>query len=136
MKSFVDGSKEWVDSLNGLHWVNPFWVESVACLHSNTAPYWLVFNPRWVLYHSLIVLASLHLKKIPPMPVALPIVASPFGLVIIQLFKAKPSPNDIIRRAKRTAIARIAGQARRSDEVVRILLPLNYLMNPMRQQCA
>src|SRR5436190_24366677 len=71
INSLVDGSKYFVVSLNGLHCEKPFLEESVACRHSNTAPYWLVIKPRCVLYHSLIAFGSLHLKKTPPIPVTL-----------------------------------------------------------------
>src|SRR5258706_4280265 len=94
MNSLVDGSKYFVFSANGLHCEKPFLEESIACRHSNTVPYWLVFKPKCVLYHSLTFLGSLHLKKIPPIPVTLfSSVLSPELFVMIVL-KAKPKQND------------------------------------------
>src|SRR6266481_4053627 len=95
MNSFVEGSKYFVFSANGVHCEKPFLEESVACRHSNTVPYWLVFKPKCVLYHSLTFLGSLHLKKMPPMLVTLfSFALSPVLLVMI-ILKAKPKQNDV-----------------------------------------
>src|SRR6266850_3678045 len=95
MNSFVEGAKYFVFSANGLHCEKPFFEESAACRHSKTVPYWLVFKPKCVLYHSLTFLGSLHLKKMPPMLVALfSFVSSPVLFVMIVL-KAKPKQNDV-----------------------------------------
>src|SRR6185312_149342 len=82
IKSFFDGSKYLVAWAKGAHWVLPFLVESDSSLHSNEAPYSLVFSPRWVLYHSFIFLGSSHLKKIPPIPVTFFIFWLSFFVVI------------------------------------------------------
>src|SRR5690349_3554340 len=94
MNSLVDGSKYFVVSGNGFQFVKPFWVESVAFRHSNTVPYLLVFKPKCVLYHSFIFPGSLHLKKMPPIPVTLFIVALPLELLVVIDLKAKPKQND------------------------------------------
>src|SRR6478735_3345802 len=94
MNSFIEGSKYFVVSENGLHWLNPFFEESAPCHHSNTVPYWFVFNPRCVLYHSLIFFGSLHLKKIPPIPVTFFIFVFLFVLEIIVL-KVNPNKNEV-----------------------------------------
>src|SRR5258706_3329945 len=97
MNSFVEGAKYFVLSANGLHCEKPFLEESMACRHSNTVPYWLVFKPKCVLYHSLTCFGSLHLKKIPPMPVTLfSSVLSPELFVMIAL-KAKPRQKDVAK---------------------------------------
>src|SRR5436190_20519693 len=95
MNSFVEGSKYFVFSAKGLHCEKPFLEESAACRHSNTVPYWLVFNPRCVLYHSLIFFGSLHLKKIPPMLVTLFNVLLSLALFVMIELKAKPKQNDV-----------------------------------------
>src|ERR1700730_11651680 len=91
MKSFVEVSKYFVFSAKGFHWVSPFLVLSSICRHSKLVPYGLVSNPRCVLYHSLIALGSLHLKKIPPIPVTFFIFV--FFLIEINVLKAKPNRN-------------------------------------------
>src|SRR5258706_14352819 len=95
MNSFVEGAKYFVLSANGLHCEKPFLEESVACRHSNTVPYWLVFKPRCVLYHSLICFGSLHLKKIPPIPVILFMVVLSVAFFVMLALKAKPKQNDV-----------------------------------------
>src|SRR5437762_300143 len=95
MNSFVEGSKYFVFSANGVHCEYPFLEESVACRHSNTVPYWFVFNPRCVLYHSLIFLGSLHLKKIPPMLVTLFNSVLSLTLFVTIDLKATPKQNDV-----------------------------------------
>src|SRR5580698_3384372 len=94
MKSFVDGSKYFVFSLKGFHWVSPFLVLSSISRHSKLVPYGVVSNPRCVLYHSLIAFGSLDLKKIPPIPVTFFIFAFLFLFEIIVL-KAKPNRNEV-----------------------------------------
>src|ERR1043166_2671210 len=95
MKSFVEGSKYFVVSLKGLHCVNPFFVLSAPWYHSKTVPYWLVFKPRCTSYHSLTFLGSLHLKKIPPMPVTFFIFACPLDCLVMIVLNAKPKLNDV-----------------------------------------
>src|SRR6185295_19890896 len=94
MKSFVEGSKYFVFSANGFHWVSPFLVLSSICRHSKLVPYGLVSNPRCVLYHSLTAFGSLHLKKIPPIPVTFFIFVFLFLSDIIVL-KVKPNRNEV-----------------------------------------
>src|ERR1051326_453325 len=96
MKSFVEGSKYFVFSAKGFHWVSPFFVLSSICRHSKLVPYGLVSNPRCVLYHSLMALGSLHLKKIPPIPVTFFIfIVFLFSFVMIVL-TAKPDRKDAV----------------------------------------
>src|ERR1700712_2850966 len=92
MKSFVEGSKYFVFSAKGFHWVSPFLVLASFSLHSKLVPYWLVSNPRCVLYHSLTAFGSLHLKKMPPIPVTFFIFL--FFLVAIIVLKPKPIINE------------------------------------------
>jgi hypothetical protein len=61
----------------------PFWV--VPCRHANTAPYSLEFSTGWVWKHARTFLGALHLKKIPPMPVAFFSGGSPGGGVMSDL---------------------------------------------------
>src|SRR3984893_15199643 len=93
MKSFVEVSKYFVFSAKGFHWVSPFLVLSSICRHSKLVPYGLVSNPRCVLYHSLIAFGSLHLKKIPPIPVTFFIFV--FFLLVSIVLKAKPKRNEV-----------------------------------------
>src|SRR4249920_452174 len=95
MKSFVEGSKYLVVSLKGLHCVNPFLVVSAPCRHSKTVPYWLVFKPRCVLYHSLILPGSLHLKNMPPIPVTFFFSCVSLFCVVSIVLNAKPEINDV-----------------------------------------
>src|SRR5690242_11272414 len=95
MKSRVDGSKYFVFPEKGVQLVNPFFVLSPPCRHSKTAPYLPVLMPRCVLYHSFIFLGSLHLKKIPPMPVTLFRLALSRESFVMTDLKAKPKPNDV-----------------------------------------
>src|SRR5882724_13066959 len=94
MKSFAEGSKYFVFSAKGFHWVSPFFVLSSISRHSKLVPYGLVSNPRCVLYHSLIAFGSLHLKKIPPIPVTFFIFV--FFLLDIIVLKAKPDRKDAV----------------------------------------
>src|SRR6476469_5413752 len=94
MNSFVEGSKYFVFSAKGFHWVSPFFVLSSISRHSKLVPYGLVSNPRCVLYHSLIAFGSLHLKKMPPIPVTFFIFVILF-LLDTNVFNAKPYRNEI-----------------------------------------
>src|SRR5205809_6712437 len=93
MKSLVEGSKYFVFSAKGFHWVSPFLVLSSISRHSKLVPYGLVLNPRCVLYHSLTAFGSLHLKKMPPIPVTFFIFV--FFLLDIIVLKAKPNRNEV-----------------------------------------
>src|SRR3984885_5026288 len=92
MKSFAEGSKYFVFSAKGFHWVSPFFVLSSISRHSKLVPYGPVSNPRCVLYHSLTALGSLHLKKIPPIPVTFFIFV--FFLLEMIVLKEKPNRKD------------------------------------------
>src|SRR6187200_890032 len=63
-------------------------------LHSKLVPYGVVSNPRCVLYHSLTAFGSLHLKKMPPIPVTFFIFV--FFLLDIIVLKAKPDRKDAV----------------------------------------
>src|SRR6476646_6083329 len=94
MKSFVEGSKYLLVSAKGLQVVEPFFVEHGPSLHSKVAPYSVVFMPRWVLYHSRIAFGSLHLKKMPPMPVTFFMSVLVFGCFEVTVLTAKPRQKD------------------------------------------
>src|SRR6185312_1243582 len=95
MMSFVEGSKYFVFSEKGVHSVYPFFVESASCRQSNFVPYGPVSNPRWVLYHSLTFSGSLHLKKMPPIPVTRFIFTCALVVRANIALNAKPKPNEI-----------------------------------------
>src|ERR1700729_195975 len=98
MKSFPEGSKYFVLSLKGFHWVSPFLLLSSSSRHSKLVPYGVVSNPRCVLYHSLMAFGSLALKKMPPIPVTFFIFA--FLLLDMIVLKVKPDRNEAVMSMK------------------------------------
>jgi len=70
------------------------------------------------------------------MPVTFFILASLVDLLIIELLRAKPSPNIVARRAKIIANAHEGGRACLSDNDESILLPFNRLANLEREKIA
>jgi hypothetical protein len=58
--------------------------------------------PRCVAYHSLIFLGSLHLKKIPPMPVTLLVCTCVWEVFVVIVLTAKPKQKEEIMAANKS----------------------------------
>src|SRR6202000_2632893 len=95
----------------GFTWVTPFFSLSSISRHSKLVPYGVVSKPRCVLYHSLTAFGSLHLKKIPPIPVTFFIFVFLFLLEIIVL-KVNPNRNEVAIRVIVNAVCFIVYKIR------------------------